>query len=190
MKKIIASAAALVFAGTMAVSVFAQADEQDVTTVQPVGRVAGTDGFDLTPTPAEPDTEVKAVVDPGYIVTIPETVELFGTYGTKYTNTADVSAERVLLESGYALNVAISSASAFNLKTSESAAYSLPYTVSTELWGPVDDKANGGVVAQFGNGEAVQTVELTFETDDVPQYAGSFKDTVTFEISVMRIPND
>lgn len=145
----------------------------------------GGDPFDVTPNPDTADTSIEFSIAPAYTVTIPERVELTGSYGTVYTNTGDITANSVFLEEGKEIVVTLSSASNFNLSTSASATYSLPYTASTTAFGAVD-KAAGGTVAEFATSVNEQTVTVTFTTDETPQYAGNYSDPVVFGISIQN----
>lgn len=150
------------------------------TTVNPTGG----DPFDVSPNPATADATVEFGVDPDYTVVIPTVVELEGTRGTTYTQTAEVKAYDVMLEKGQSIRVDITSASKFNLLAGGN--YQLPYTVSTETFGDVD-KETGGTVAVFGTSTVDQTAELTFTTDNAPEYAGRYTDPVVFNISIQAM---
>lgn len=140
---------------------------------------------DLT-APGTAETNVQFSTSAGYIVTIPATVSLSevtanGADKGKYTNKGTVTAKNVLLEENEKLVVTLSSASGFRMTTGASATYKLPYTASTAAFGPVD--ATNDKVAEFISNKDDQKVDVTFTTE-VPEYAGSYSDTVVFTIAV------
>ena len=135
--------------------------------------------------PAYADTtEVKFNVDPTYTITIPATVELQKvetdgviTYENDYTIEADAG---VRLKKNEYIEVTVDSD--FEMSTTEDA--TLVYTITAD-GNPV---AQGGVVAQFTTDKAGQAATLHIAADD-PDFAGEYKDTVTFTISVKTTPN-
>ena len=128
-------------------------------------------------------TEVKFNVDPTYTVTIPATVELQKVdtdgviaYENDYTLTAQAG---VRLKKNEYIEVTV--ASAFKMTTAEGA--TLDYTI-TEGGNAV---INGGVVAEFDTDKNTQSTTIHIAAAD-PEYAGEYKDTVTFTIAVKGAP--
>ncbi|MEF2836923.1 MAG: hypothetical protein U0N82_04290 [Oscillospiraceae bacterium] len=128
---------------------------------------------------AENTTEVKFSVDPTYTVTIPATVELqknevngIVTYENDYTITAEAG---VRLKHGQYLEVTI--ASDFQMETIEHA--TLAYSITAGS----DSVANNGVIAQFVTDKVEQKATIHIAAND-PDYAGEYKDTVNFTITV------
>ena len=124
-------------------------------------------------------TEVSFNVDPTYTVTIPATVELQKvedngtvTYENDYTLTAQAG---VRLKKGEYIEVTV--ASDFKMITTEGA--TLDYTITAENAAVV----NNGVVAEFATDKAEQTSTIHIAAND-PDFAGEYKDTVTFTLTV------
>ena len=124
-------------------------------------------------------TEVSFNVDPTYTVTIPATVELnkvdtegVVTYENDYTLTAQAG---VRLKKGEYIEVTV--ASDFEMTTTEGA--TLAYTITAENAAV----ANNGVVAEFDTDKAEQTATIHIAAND-PDFAGEYKDTVTFTLTV------
>ena len=124
-------------------------------------------------------TEVSFNVDPTYTVTIPATVELERqedngtvTYENDYTLTAQAG---VRLKKGEYIEVTV--ASDFEMTTTEGA--TLAYTITAEDAAV----ANNGVVATFGTDKNAQSTTIHIAAND-PDYAGEYKDTVTFTVAV------
>ena len=124
-------------------------------------------------------TEVSFNVDPTYTVTIPATVELNKvedngtvTYENDYTITAQAG---VRLKKGEYIEVTI--ASDFEMTTTEGA--TLAYTITAENAAV----ANNGVVATFGTDKNAQSTTIHIAAND-PDFAGEYKDTVTFTLTV------
>ena len=124
-------------------------------------------------------TEVSFNVDPTYTVTIPATVELERkedngtvTYENDYTLTAEAG---VRLKKNEYIEVTV--ASDFKMTTTEGA--TLDYTITAENAAV----ANKGVVAEFTTDQAEQTATIHIAAND-PDYAGEYKDTVTFTVAV------
>ena len=127
-------------------------------------------------------TEVSFNVDPTYTVTIPATVELNKvedngtvTYENDYTLTAQAG---VRLKKGEYIEVTI--ASNYVMETPQGA--TLAYTITKGGAALVDE-----VVATFTTDKAVQTSQIHIAAAD-PDYAGEYKDTVTFTIAVKVAP--
>ena len=124
-------------------------------------------------------TELSFNVDPTYTVTIPATVELnkvdtegVVTYENDYTLTAQAG---VRLKKNEYIEVTV--ASDFEMTTTEGA--TLDYTITAEGAAV----ANNGVVAEFDTDKAEQTATIHIAAND-PDYAGEYKDTVTFTLEV------
>ena len=124
-------------------------------------------------------TEVSFNVDPTYTVTIPATVELNKvedngtvTYENDYTIEAVAG---VRLKKGEYIEVTV--ASDFEMTTTEGA--TLAYTITAENAAV----ATGGVVAEFATDKNAQSTTIHIAAND-PDYAGEYKDTVTFTLTV------
>ena len=124
-------------------------------------------------------TEVSFNVDPTYTVTIPATVELERqedngtvTYENDYTIGANAG---VRLKKNEYIEVTVSGD--FEMTTTEGA--TLAYTITAEDAAV----ANNGVVATFGTDKNAQSTTIHIAADD-PDYAGEYKDTVTFTLTV------
>ena len=127
-------------------------------------------------------TEVSFNVDPTYTVTIPAAVELekkedngVVTYENDYTLTAQAG---VRLKKGEYIEVTVTSD--YEMTTAENA--TLAYTITKGGAALVDE-----VVATFTTDKAVQTSQIHIAAAD-PDYAGEYKDTVTFTIAVKVAP--
>ena len=125
------------------------------------------------------ETEVSFNVDPTYTVTIPATVLLerqedngIVTYENDYTLTAEAG---VRLKKGEYIEIAV--LSDFEMTTTEGA--TLDYTITAGG----NAVAGGGVVAEFATDKAEQTATIHIAAND-PDYAGEYKDTVTFTVAV------
>ena len=130
-------------------------------------------------------TEVSFNVDPTYTVTIPATVELQKiedngtvTYENDYTLTAEAG---VRLKKGEYIEVTV--ASNFKMTTTEGA--TLDYTITAEGTAV----ATGGVVAEFATDKNTQSTTIHIAAND-PDYAGEYKDTVTFTVAVKVASNN
>ena len=124
-------------------------------------------------------TEVSFNVDPTYTVTIPATVELQKvedngtvTYENDYTIGANAG---VRLKKNEYIEVTV--ASDFEMTTTEGA--TLAYTITAEDAAV----ATGGVVAEFATDKAEQIATIHIAAND-PDYAGEYKDTVVFTLTV------
>ena len=123
-------------------------------------------------------TEVSFNVDPTYTVIIPATVELnkvetegVVTYENDYTLTAVAG---LRLKKGETIVITVESD--YEMTTSEGAA--LAYTITKDDADLVDS-----IVAVFTTDKAEQTSTIHIAAKD-PDYAGEYKDTVTFTIEV------
>ena len=124
-------------------------------------------------------TEVSFNVDPTYTVTIPATVELERqedngtvTYENDYTIGANAG---VRLKKNEYIEVTV--ASDFEMTTTEGA--TLAYTITAEDAAV----ANNGVVAEFETDKSAQSTTIHIAAND-PDFAGEYKDTVTFTVAV------
>ena len=124
-------------------------------------------------------TKVSFNVDPTYTVTIPAKVELQKidtdgaiTYENDYTITAEAG---VRLKKGEYIEVTI--ASDYVMQTPQGA--TLAYAITAENVAVI----NNGVVAEFATDKAEQTATIHIAAND-PDYAGEYKDTVTFTVAV------
>ena len=129
-------------------------------------------------------TEVSFNVDHTYTVTIPATVELAKetagdgtvTYENDYTIEAVAG---VRLKKNESIEVTV--ASDFIMTTTEGA--TLDYTITAGG----NAVATGDVVATFGTDKNAQSTTIHIAASD-PDYAGEYKDNVTFTISVKAVP--
>ena len=127
-------------------------------------------------------TELSFNVDPTYTVTIPATVELERqedngtvTYENDYTLTAQAG---VRLKKGEYIEVTI--ASDYVMETPQGA--TLAYTVTKD-----GNALDNDVVATFTTDKAEQTATIHIAAND-PDFAGEYKDTVTFTLEVKDVP--
>ena len=128
-------------------------------------------------------TEVSFNVDPTYTVTIPATVELdkvdtdgVVTYEKDYTLTAQAG---VRLKKGEYIEVTV--ASDFKMTTQEGATLDYAITAGGNA------VAGGDVVAEFDTDKLEQTATIHIAAND-PDFAGEYKDTVTFTVAVKVAP--
>ena len=125
------------------------------------------------------ETEISFNVDPTYTVTIPATVELQKkvdgntvTYENDYTIEAVAG---VRLKKNEYIEVTV--ASDFEMTTTEGATLAYAITKGGNAVG------TGGVVAEFETDKAAQSTTIHIAAND-PDYAGEYKDTVTFTLEV------
>ena len=131
-------------------------------------------------------TELSFNVDPTYTITIPATVELAKetaqdgtvTYENDYTIEAVAG---VRLKKNEYIEVTVASDSEM---TTEQGA-TLDYTI-TKGGNAV---GTGGVVATFGTDKSAQSTTIHIAAAD-PDYAGVYKDTVTFTVAVNTVSNN
>ncbi|RGU92516.1 hypothetical protein DWW31_12130 [Clostridium sp. AF15-17LB] len=125
-------------------------------------------------------TEVQYGVEKKYTVTIPADFNI-----TAAPTSQTVKAESVIIEHGKTLNIKISSnnykASSWYMKDEKDVSNELPYTISMNS---SEVKSNDPVLSVAAGTDKGQT-ELAFSVDtkDVTK-AGTYKDTLTFEVSV------
>ena len=122
--------------------------------------------------------EIGFAVDPTYIVTIPATVTLDKkdaegviTYENDYTITADAG---MRLKKGEYIEVTVATDN--EMTTAEGA--TLAYTITKD-----GNALENDVVATFTTDKAEQSSTIHIEAGD-PDYAGDYKDTVTFTLTV------
>ncbi|MEG2081397.1 MAG: hypothetical protein RRZ68_07550 [Oscillospiraceae bacterium] len=127
------------------------------------------------------NTEVTFNVAPTYIVTIPTAIELTETKTgvITYTGSDTITTSAIRLNKGEKVKIAI--ASDFTMTSTKNATQS--YTVTVD--GATSSLVNGGEVARFGTNKAAQSVKLNYLAGD-PEFAGDYKDTVTFTLSVVE----
>ena len=122
-------------------------------------------------------TATPKAVDPVYLVTIPETVDL-GANGTA-TMTITICGETsddVVLPSGKKVNVALTdSTNGFKLKSADNE--TIAYTVNGK-----SAVADLTTVAECSSGKASETI--TFAKTGETKYSGSYTDTLTFTVSL------
>ena len=125
------------------------------------------------------ETEIAFNVGPTYTVTIPATVELQKvdtegviTYENDYTLTAEAG---VRLKKNEYIEVTV--ASDFIMTTTEGA------TLEYGIMANDTAVANDGIVAEFNTDKSQQTATIHIAAND-PDYAGEYKDTVTFTLTV------
>ena len=127
-------------------------------------------------------TEVSFNVDPTYTVTIPATVELnkvekegVVTYENDYTITAEAGVRLKFDE-----EIVVYIASDFTMETDEQA------WLNYEIYDAAGDKVeNNGAIAWFETDKNAQSTTIHIAAND-PDYAGEYKDTVTFTVSVEK----
>lgn len=130
-------------------------------------------------------TVVSFNVDPTYTVTIPTTVELERqedngtvTYENDYTIGANAG---VRLKKNEYIEVTV--ASNFEMTTTEGATLAYSITAGGTAVG------NNGVVAEFRTDKNAQSTTIHIAAND-PDYAGEYKDTVTFTVAVKVASNN
>ena len=130
-------------------------------------------------------TEISFNVDPTYTVTIPAKVELqkidtdgIITYENDYTIGANAG---VRLKKNEYIEVTV--ASDYVMETPQGA--TLAYTITAGG----NAVATGGVVATFETDKAAQSTTIHIAAND-PDYAGEYKDTVTFTVAVKVAANN
>ena len=134
---------------------------------------------------ADYDTEgnkgmnVTYSVEPGYTVTIPQTVTI-GTSGTS----AEISAADVVVEKGQYVSVTLAADNNFTVTSGEGA--TLTYTVTKGVQ-PV--AAGDEILAVNPADGKTGTATITFDIDETAiQYAGTYTGSATFTIAVKDVP--
>ena len=130
-------------------------------------------------------TEVSFNVDPTYTVTIPATVELErqednGTVTYEKDYTIEAVAGVRLKKNEY---IEVTVASDFEMTTTEGA------TLAYSITAGGNAVANNGVVAEFETDKNAQFTTIPIAAND-PDYAGEYKDTVTFTVAVKVAANN
>ncbi|MGN0523931.1 MAG: hypothetical protein ACI4IG_06635 [Eubacterium sp.] len=124
------------------------------------------------------DTEITYDVLPTYTVTIPATVDL--------GSTAMIKAENVVLDNEKQLCIKLTATSeadnSFKLKTDEDA--TLAYTVNN---GTNDISVGDTVLAVNPDDTDTGTANLSFVKQGSEAYAGTYKGTVTFTVSIEEV---
>lgn len=126
----------------------------------------------------ERKSDVTLDVNPSYSVTIPVTVEL--TEAEQYTKDADIEITDVFIASDKTVQVKINSDFTMTAENDNGTTTDLTYTVTDEN---NQEVANEAVVATCTTDEGSSTSTLTFSAS--PEYAGSYSDTVTFNIALV-----
>ena len=127
-------------------------------------------------------TEISFNVAPTYTITIPATVELnkvekegVVTYENDYTVTAEAGVRLKFDE-----EIVVYIASDFTMETDEWA------WLDYEIYDAAGDKVeNNGAIAWFETNKNAQSTTIHIAAND-PDYAGEYKDTVTFTVSVEK----
>jgi hypothetical protein len=157
MKKLFALLLAIALMATLSVTAFAA--EYDTT---------GDKGMNVTYS-----------VNPGYTVTIPETVTI-GANGTSAT----VSAEGVVVEKGQYVSVTLAADNNFTVKTTEGAELTYTVTANSENVAP-----GGEILAVNPTNGKTGIATITFDIDESAiQYAGTYTGSATFTIAVKDVP--
>ena len=123
-------------------------------------------------------TATPKAVDPVYLVTIPETVDLGANETATMTITicGETSEDDVVLPSGKKVNVALTdSTNGFKLKSADNE--TIAYTVNGK-----SSAADLTTVAECAAGKASETI--TFAKTGETKYSGSYTDTLTFTVSL------
>ena len=171
MKKLISGISALLTAAMLIAPMSAFAD----TTINP-------DPDNMpNPTPETAPTTVEFSVEPTYSVTIPAKVELADNGSGIYANSGIIDAQDVFLEPNQAIAVTISGD--FELENEIDSGITVGYQAEAP-WGIA---GNGDIAAIFGTSDEPQFANIEFSTTEDPQYAGNYRDTVTFGISIMTM---
>jgi hypothetical protein len=125
-------------------------------------------------------TDVKYSVDPSYTVVIPASITLSDTAATSASISVDETAKPFKLAKGQKLSVKIANEDTNDFKVTN-ADDSLDYTVTAGS----ETLAKGSTAAEFSNDDKTDKT-LTFSKMDASEakYAGDYKGTLTFGISV------
>ena len=127
-------------------------------------------------------TVVTYGLDEGYTVTIPDSVAL----NTDGVGTATLSASNVVIASGKTLNVRISGAdyvNAWELIDQADANNAITYSIKKD---EVEVKSGDVVLAAASgdNWNSTVSAALDFKSTEASSKSGSYKDTLTFTVSI------
>lgn len=124
--------------------------------------------------------DIQKVYPTSYLITIPDSSDEISE-GDTFT----VTAEDVLIEHGQMLNVSVSSENGWNLTDAknpdnpEKVKYSMKFGYDdTEI------KGKSETILSVTDGRTADSVELIVDNIETPKTAGTFSDTLTFDISV------
>lgn len=140
---------------------------------------------DITPEtsdPKEADTDIVFEVKPTYTITIPSeiTLEQKTENGvTTYEKVLEITADSVKLPK--TKQIVVTMTGDFEFKADDTDQSTVDYTVT--VGNSTAAIANGDRVATFSTNTAKQSSKLNFKADE-PEYAGKYKDTVTFNITI------
>ena len=142
--------------------------------------------------PQSTETQLSFQVAPTYSVTIPAEVKLSeNVFYDYYAQQDDIIAKDVKLPEGATLNVTL--VSDYKLEVEGADDYALSYIVQaseineTTAGYPIDLTAQNNLAAAFVSSADEQKVRLNFQTEDAPKYAGTYTDTVTFNIAIQQL---
>ena len=140
---------------------------------------------EITPQTSDPkkaDTNVVFDVAPTYTITIPSeiTLEQKTENGvTTYEKVLEITADSVKLPK--TKQIAVTMTSDFKFTADDTDQSTVDYTVT--VGNSTTAIASGDRVATFSTNTAQQSNELNFKANE-PEYAGKYKDTVTFNIAI------
>ena len=151
-----------------------------VSAMAPMNVFATENTIPLNANTSSGSTDVKYSVDPSYTVVIPASVTLSDTSTTNATISVDETAKPFKLAKGQKLSVKIANEDTNDFKVTN-ADDSLDYTVTAGS----ETLAKGSTAAEFSNDDKTDKT-LTFSKMDASKakYAGDYKGTLTFGISV------
>ena len=151
-----------------------------VSAMAPMNVFATENTIPLNANTSSGSTDVKYSVDPSYTVVIPASVTLSDTSTTNATISVDETAKPFKLAKGQKLSVKIANEDTNDFKVTN-ADDSLDYTVTADS----ETLAKGSTAAEFSNDDKTDKT-LTFSKMDASEakYAGDYKGTLTFGISV------
>ena len=131
-------------------------------------------------TAGEKGMNVTYTVAPTYTVTIPEDVTI-DTAGTEKV----VSADGVVVNKGQYVSVSLDEDNDFTVRTAQGA--ELTYTVKKDN---ENISAGGEILAVNPENGKTGSADITFAIDETQiKYAGTYKGTAIFTISVKNVPN-
>ena len=127
-------------------------------------------------------TTLSIGVQPSYSVIIPPSIDAVTAFGGAYSASQFVTARDVQLAEGDVLVVDLSSDFKMTLQGGTD---TLDYTMTAGTGAAAKDiTAQDPEVARFSSADEDQSVLVSFTTDGLPTYAGTYTDTVTFSVSV------